>query len=105
MNELDRLERLLRVEPPADLDALVTQRLGSTLAQVREKVREEERQTRGDDGRRREPTGRAEALQTPPEGAVALPLAERWVYTLGLVTFGTQALQLVARVVWRTLAG
>lgn len=105
MNELERLERLLSVEPPADLDALVTQRLGSTLAQVRDEVRENARQERGSGGRRRRPSGPAAAHQTPPDAAVALPLAERWVYTLGLVTFGTQALQLVARVVWRTLAG
>ena len=99
MNELERLEPLLRVEPPADLDALVARRASHALAQVREEARQQ-----GGDSGRRSPE-QADAASQTPGGAVALPVAERWVYTLGLVTFGTQALQLVARVLWRTLAG
>jgi hypothetical protein len=97
MNELERLESLLRVEPPADLDALVTQRLGSALVSLRCEV--SERQKRG------EPAEKRGAPEPIPAPAVALPLAERFVYAVGLLAFGTQAVQVLARFVWRSLAG
>ena len=97
MNELEHLESLLRIEPPADLDALVTQRLGNAVATLRSEVNE--RQKRG------EPAQKRGAPARLPVPAVALPLAERCVYAAGLLTFGTQAVQVLARFVWRAFAG
>jgi hypothetical protein len=104
MNELERLESLLRVEPPADLDAIVTQRLGSALATLRAEVQAERQQKRIEPAQKH---GLRGALDGPQRAvpAVALPLAERCVYAVGLLTIGTQAVTVLARFVWRALTG
>lgn len=105
MNELEQLGSLLRVEPPAELDALVQRRLEGAVAALRADALEERQ-------KRREPQPGPPAFghrvmpeRARPAPAVALPLGERFVYTAGLLAFGAQAAQLVARFVWRALAG
>jgi hypothetical protein len=106
MNELERLERLLRVEPPAELDGLVQRRLGSAVASLRQE--QGQRALKPLVCQHVEPPRarhRPAALHEQQAPAVAVPLAERCVYALGLATVGAQTLNLVARFVWRALAG
>lgn len=83
--DLAGLSRLARVEPPAELDALVRGRLKAVVLE-----------------RRAAAEG---APHAPPARAANVPLAERCIYAVGLVAYGTQAVSILARVVWRTFAG
>jgi hypothetical protein len=85
--ELDGLERLARVEPPPQLDALVRRRLQTAVLERRSAAQE------------------ASAPSAPASRAANVPIAERCVYAIGLLAYGTQAVSLLARVVWRTFAG
>ena len=97
MNDPDRLSLLVQVEPPPELDRCVRQRL---LAAV-----EAERAVMPREGRE----GLVKALvpdaATAPGAAVALPLAERCVYVLGLLGYGAHTLAAMARLVWRAVVG
>jgi hypothetical protein len=95
----ERLQRLACVEPPPELDRLVRERLQQAVLR--------ERALRDADG-----GSATQGLSTPQLGAlesqrpsVPLPLAERCVYALGLLAYGTQALSAVARLVWRAVNG
>jgi hypothetical protein len=99
MNELERLEGLLQVEPPADLDAMVALRLGNAVATLRAGVQAEQQQ------KRCEPARECGVPDPLPMPALALPLAERCVYAVGLLTLGTQAVLVLARFFWRALSG
>lgn len=87
----ERLVELMRVAPPADLDALVQHRARGVLES-----------TAG-----RSEVGRAltgeRARSSPP--AVPIPWAERWVYAVGLAAYGGQAVMNAARFFWRAVAG
>ena len=91
MSDPDRLARLVQVEPPVELDRRVRQRL---LASVEA---ERARAQNGSD----ESTFAVE-IGSP---AIALPLAERCVYIVGLLGFGARALGAAAQLVWRAVLG
>jgi hypothetical protein len=82
----DRLERHARVAPPADLEHRVREAMSSALREQRMTDEETE-------------------AALPTTAPVRLPWAERCVYGLGLIAYGTQALSSIARVVWRAMAG
>jgi hypothetical protein len=84
---LEGLSRLARVEPPPDLDVLVRGRLQTAVLEQRAAARG------------------VSTMSAPASRAANVPLAERCVYAIGLLAYGTQAVSLVARVVWRTFAG
>jgi hypothetical protein len=83
----EELQRWARVEPPPELDALVRGRLMAAVVQ------------------RRAAAEQASPESAPPLRAASVPLAERCVYAVGLLAYGTQAVSILARVVWRTFAG
>jgi len=84
MGAPDRLAQFVRVQPPPELDRCVRQRL---LASV-------------------QPSTCVRADAAHPAGVpIALPVAERCVYVLGLVGYGAQALGAAARLVWRAVLG
>ena len=97
MSEPDRLSLLLQVEPPPELDRCVRQRL---LAAV-----EAERAVTPGTGREGIVAALVRSDATAPGAAVALPLAERCVYVLGLLGYGAHALTAMARLVWRAVVG
>ena len=84
-SELSGLAELPRFEPPAALDQLVLSRCTGELAVQRARI--------------------ASEAEAPLVSSVPVPVAERCVYGVGLALYGTQALGLVARAVWRALAG
>ena len=85
---LEGLSRLARVQPPPELDALVRGRLQTAVLE------------------RRAAAQGASTMSAPASRAAAnVPLAERCVYAVGLLAYGTQAVSILARVVWRSLAG
>lgn len=88
---MDRMRGLMEIEPPAFLDALVRERATALLAR-RQDSETPSSETHG------------EASARPPQ-AGGIPTAERWVYIVGLLTYGSQALLSAARLVARTLAG
>lgn len=85
-SELEGLQRLARVEPPPELDALVRGRLRSAVLE-------------------RAAAESASQASAPSSRAADVPLAEWCVYAIGLLAYGTQAVSILARVVWRTFAG
>jgi hypothetical protein len=90
-DSMERLETLVRVEPPAELDRLVRERLQVAVAFERSS---------------REPDAGAEGGGTAAaRPGVPLPMVERLVYAAGLLAYGSQALGAVARLVWRAVAG
>jgi hypothetical protein len=96
VDSMERLERLARVEPPAELDRLVHERLGVAVALERSNREREagaEAQARRRDGKE------------GPGPGLPLPLPERLVYLAGLLAYGSQALGAVARLVWRVVSG
>lgn len=87
----ERLAELMRVPPPADLDALVQHRARGAL---------ESAAGRSELGQAL--TGERARSSTP---AVPIPSAERWVYVVGLAAYGGQAVMSAARLFWRAVAG
>ncbi len=86
--ELDGLARMARVEPPAELDVLVRGRCGAALLA-----------RRGDARRLTSVRGGTPRARV----AVAVSLAERGAYVLGLLACGAQASGFAAHWVWHAL--
>jgi hypothetical protein len=86
------LAHFSRVEPPAALDALVKQRMGTVLERRRAKLA-------------------ASAAASPPAAGAAAPVAnelsgaEACSYAVGLLASGIQLADGVARLIWHALAG
>jgi hypothetical protein len=85
--DLEGLSRLARVEPPPELDALVRGRLRAAVLE------------------RRALAQGAPAMSAPASRAADVPFVERCVYAVGLLAYGTQAVSILARVLWRSFAG
>jgi hypothetical protein len=85
--ELDALAQIARVEPPPELDALVRGRYRAVV------------ERRGELSRNAT-TGQP-SVTPRVRVAVAIPLAERCMYVLGLLAFGAQAS--AAHWLWHTL--
>jgi hypothetical protein len=85
---LEGLSRMARVEPPPELDALVRGRLRTAVLE-----------------RRAAAQGVATMGAPASRAAANVPLVERCVYAVGLLAYGTQAVSILERVVWRTFAG
>jgi hypothetical protein len=81
--QLDPFTRLEPIAPPEHLDALVHQRMHAVLRE------------------QRSVEGRDAALSRPE----ALPPVERWVFALGLCSYGGQLVLSAARLIWRSFAG
>jgi hypothetical protein len=86
----------LHAPPPAFLDALVKQRVGSVLGQRRADLAEQ----------------RAHVLPPLPgqKGAIeprypALSRTETWSYALGFLAYGAQLADGVARMIWHAMTG
>jgi hypothetical protein len=106
--ELDELKRLAYVEPPPELDVLVQERMQLAVLRGREEGVFASGLCSGAQGSGAARFGRARSGAVDHSAAVravAVPFAERCVYAAGLVLYGVQAASLVARVVWRALAG
>lgn len=86
--ELDALAQIARVEPPPELDALLRGRYRAVVLERRGEL--SRNATTG------QPSGTARVRV-----AVAIPLAERCMYVLGLLAFGAQAS--AAHWLWHTL--
>jgi hypothetical protein len=84
---------LLRVPPPAFLDALVKQRVGEVLEH-----RRAERAGQGADAKR--PSATQPLPSTP-----GISSAEAWTYALGFLAYGAQLADGVARMLWRAMTG
>ena len=82
-----------RVEPPAWLDELVQQRMGTLLEQRRA-------------ARARPPSG-AQGWAAEPSAApkTGLRRAEAWVYAFGFLAYGAQVADGLARLIWRAMTG
>ena len=93
MSDPERLARLVQVEPPAELERCVRQRL---LASVEAEAARARAQDGSDEGRFSGEVG---------SPAIALPLAERCVYIVGLLGFGARDLGAAAQLVWRAVLG
>jgi hypothetical protein len=93
MADPERLARLLQVEPPAELERCVRQRLLASVEAEAARTRAQNGPTEG---------GSAVELGSP---AIPLPLAERCVYVLGLLGFGARVLGTAAQMVWRAVLG
>lgn len=111
-HELERFGALLKVEPPASLDALVRERMQHVLTV----------QSASDEGRaphvalvppwapvesthaqsNRAQSNHRAALE---QRAVTLPLIERCVYTVGLMAYGAHAVAAATRLLWRAVVG
>jgi hypothetical protein len=76
-NHLDPLHALSAIEPPASLDALVSERALSVL--------------------------RAEGPAHPTP--VLLPRLERWIYVAGVTAYALQTVQSGARLLYRAFSG
>jgi hypothetical protein len=104
--ELDTLNRLLHVEPPAELDALVRARMQAAVARHRQEgVYPVVARGRPWRAARREPSPLPRGEPRTRDERTALPFAERFVYATGLALYGIQAASIVVRLVWRTFAG
>ena len=79
-----------RVEPPAFLDALVKQRAGALLERRRAELAEG-------------PT--VPAADSPAPAASTLSGAEACSYAFGLLAYGIQLADGVARLIWHAMAG
>ena len=86
--EIDALARMARVEPPAELDALVRGRYRAAVLEQRRFARS--RVT-------------ASAPASRARLAASVPLAERCAYALGLLAYGAQASGFAAHWVWHVL--
>lgn len=87
----ERIAELMRVAPPADLDALVQHRARAAL---RSALRSAEA--------RAATTSQVDSGSAP---AIPLPWAERCVYAVGLAAYAGQAAWEAARSFWRVLVG
>jgi hypothetical protein len=85
----ERLRQLQQVAVPADLDALV-------LGRAREEFCL--RAARPD-------THAAARRHTEGATTVVLPVLERWVYAVGLLAYGSQAVGGAARLLWHAFRG
>lgn len=81
------LAHFTRVEPPASLDALVQQRTGEVLE------------------RRRAEQAEAPAASALAPVASSLSGAETCAYAFGLVAYGIQLADGVARLIWHAISG
>ena len=76
----------LRAEPPAFLDALVKERMGSVLERQRAELGEQ-------------------AAKTRRSPSVHISRAEAWTYAVGFVAYGAQLADGMARMLWHALSG
>ena len=91
-SELERLARLVEVQPPPELDRCVRRRLLASVEAARAQNGSEQDAS---------PAKPAE-IGSP---AIPLPLAERCVYVVGLLGFGARAIGVAAQLVWRAVLG
>jgi hypothetical protein len=101
----DPLARFGRVEPPAELDAWVRERLRAAIAQHPQPARAGTAARAATQGHQSSPArageaGRATTTRVP----ASMPLAERVALAVGAVACGVQASALVLRVVWTALS-
>jgi hypothetical protein len=95
--DLDRallgLDDFARVEPPAWLDELVQQRVGTLLEQRR--------------AARTPPPSDARGWAVQPSAApeTGLRRAEAWLYACGFLAYGAQVADGLARLIWRAMTG
>jgi hypothetical protein len=101
----DPLARFARVEPPAELDAWVRERMRAAVAQhahpapAGTAARAAAQDPRSSHARAGQPA-RTAARRVP----ASMPLAERLALAVGAVACGVQASALVLRVVWSVLS-
>jgi hypothetical protein len=103
----DPLARFARVEPPAELDAWVRERMRAAVAQHAQPARAgtAARATALDHGRSRSHARAGQPARTATSRVPAsMPLAERLALAVGAVACGVQASALVLRVVWNVLS-
>jgi hypothetical protein len=101
----DPLARFGRVEPPAELDAWVRERLRAAVAQHALPARAGTAARAAAHGRGSSPARTAEAARaTTARVPAPMPLAERLALAAGAVACGVQASALVLRVVWNVLS-
>lgn len=101
----DPLARFARVEPPAELDAWVRERMRAAVAQHAQPARAATAAGAAAQDHRRSPARAGEAARaTTPRTAASMPLAERLALAAGAVACGVQASALVLRVVWNVLS-
>ncbi|MEO8179124.1 MAG: hypothetical protein ABI895_09850 [Deltaproteobacteria bacterium] len=90
----------LRAEPPAFLDALVKERMGSVLTRQRAELGQQLAETR------RSPSGNTPSGNTPSGSTSgSISRAEAWTYAVGFVAYGVQLADGVAQMLWRALTG
>jgi hypothetical protein len=87
-----------RVEPPAFLDQLVHQRMGTVLEQRRGALAPPSL---------RQQTSGEQSWQAEPSAArgTGLGRAEAWVYAFGFLAYGAQVADGLARLIWHALSG
>jgi hypothetical protein len=96
--ELEGIRELLRVELPAELDALVQQRAQLLLLSSAPCPTSL-------DSRRGSESSRPGRGSAPPTALpVTLARAERWMYALGLFAYGTRVLSGALRLLWQSVA-
>jgi hypothetical protein len=89
----------LSVAVPLALDLLVQERLHRALERGRLSLASER------DHVSAQPAGPPALVPGSKAPALAMPLVERWVYALGLISYGAQALEGFAKLFWRSLLG
>jgi hypothetical protein len=101
----DPLARFARVEPPAELDAWVRERMRAAVAQHAPLARAGTAAGAAalDHGRSHARAGQPAPPATSRVPA-SMPLAERLALAVGAVACGVQASALVLRVVWNVLS-
>jgi hypothetical protein len=101
----DPLARFARVEPPAELDAWVRERMRAAVARHAQPALAgaAARATVQDHGRSHADAGQPARTATS-RVPVSMPLAERFALAVGAVACGLQASALVLRVVWNVLS-
>ena len=97
------LDDFARVEPPAFLDQLVQQRVGTVLEQRRAALapRLSREQSWGEQAAREQ----SWAAESSAARRTGLGRAEAWVYALGFLAYGAQVADGLARLIWRAMSG
>jgi hypothetical protein len=107
-DDFERLRELCQVAPPPELDASVQRRMQDVLLAARTAAPTSAAVAA--------PLGSAQLGSAQPVASqlvgadiisspCVLPVAERWIYAVGLFAYGTLAVLGAARLAWRALAG
>jgi hypothetical protein len=109
-HELERFGELTQVEPPASLDALVRERMQRVLLAQGTPVEGQPRRhsalvPASPFAHAKSSHPKSSHGAAAERGAVSLPLVERCVYAVGLVTYGAHALGAAVRLLWRAVSG